>query len=254
MTKSRDVAFTVDLEPDCPPFLWGWRGVEEGMPRLLALLRDEKVRATFFTTGDAARRYPDTIRALLDDGHELACHGMWHRAFPELSREEAREEIQESAEILRAFAPVTSFRAPYLRFPESYVDLLPEHGLSLDSSHAKYKLAYWRSRRSGAFANDGTAPLTRVPASMTSSVLRIPTLVRHLILDALSSPVVLFVHPWEFVDLTHEQLRYDCRFRTGEPALRCVREVLQRFARRGARWITMRELDPRAARVTPATA
>jgi peptidoglycan-N-acetylglucosamine deacetylase len=245
MSTSPAVAFTVDLEPDCPPFLWGWRGVEEGMPRLLSLLREERVRATFFTTGDSARRYPDTVRALVADGHELACHGMSHRAFPDLSRDEARAEIDGSADILRAFAPVTSFRAPYLRFPGEYVDLILDAGLTLDSSHAKYKLAYWRSRRTDASRRQAPA-LTRVPASMTSSVLRLPRFVRHLILDALSSPVVLFVHPWEFVDLTHEHLRYDCRFRTGEPALACVREVLQRFASRGARWITMRELDPRA--------
>ena len=248
MTASPAVAFTVDLEPDCPPFLWSWRGVEEGMPRLLSLLREQGVRATFFTTGDSARRYPEAVRALLADGHELACHGMWHRPFPDLSRDEARAEIEESAEILRAFAPVTSFRAPYLRFPETYVDLLAASGLTLDSSHAKYKLAYWRSR-GGDDARRLAPSLTRVPASMTSSVLRLPRVIRHLILDALASPVVLFVHPWEFVDLTQEALRYDCRFRTGEPALACVREVLQRFTAHGCRWITMRELDPRATRV-----
>ena len=44
----------------------------------------------------------------------------------------------------------------------------------------------------------------------------------------LSDPVVLFVHPWEFVDLTRERLRYDCRFRTGDVALRCLREVIDR--------------------------
>jgi peptidoglycan/xylan/chitin deacetylase (PgdA/CDA1 family) len=248
MSDALRVAFTVDLEPDCPPFLWGWRGVEEGMPRLLSLLREERVRATFFSTGDAARRYPETVHALLADGHELACHGMWHRAFPDLSRDEASAEIEESAEILRGFAPVTSFRAPYLRFPERYVELLPVHGLTLDSSQGKYKLDYWRAKLG---ANDIPRPatLTRIPASTTSSVLRIPRLLRRAILGALSSPVVLFVHPWEFVDLTHEDLRYDCRFRTGEPALACVREVLRGFAARGAHWITMRELDPHAARV-----
>jgi len=241
MTALR-VAFTVDLEPDCPPFLWGWRGVEEGMPRLLAMLRDERVRATFFTTGDAARRFPDTVNELLADGHELACHGMSHRAFPDLTRDEARAEIEESAAILRQFGPVTSFRAPYLRFPEEYVDLVEANGFTLDSSHGKYKLAYYRSRLRG----QQHSRLTRVAASMTSSVLRIPRVLRTPILRALSSPVVLFVHPWEFVDLTREQLRWDCRFRTGDVALACARDVLRDYAGRGARWITMRELDPAA--------
>ena len=236
------VAFTIDLEPDCPPFLWGWRGLEEGMPRLLVMLREEGVRATFFTTGDAARRYPEVVRALLADDHELACHGMTHRAFPDLTPDEARMEIEESASILRRFATVTSFRAPYLRFPEEYVPIVEANGFTLDSSHAKYKLAYWRSRKSAR----ERAGLTRVPASMTSSVLRIPRVLRTPILRSLSSPVVLFVHPWEFVDLTREKLRWDCRFRTGDMALTCVRDVLRDYARRGARWITMRELDPAA--------
>jgi hypothetical protein len=82
---------------------------------------------------------------------------------------------------------------------------------------------------------------------MTSSVLRLPAFVRDPWLRSLADPVVLFVHPWEFVDLTREDLRYDCRFRTGDVALRCVREVIELFQRRGARFVTMRELEPRAA-------
>jgi hypothetical protein len=54
------------------------------------------------------------------------------------------------------------------------------------------------------------------------------------------------VHPWEFVDLTNEDLRYDCRFRTGPVALRALREVITLFQRRAARFVTMRELDPAA--------
>jgi hypothetical protein len=70
--------------------------------------------------------------------------------------------------------------------------------------------------------------------------------VRDSWLSALSSPVVLFVHPWEFVDLTRERLRLDCRFRTGEPALRAIREVVAYFRTRGARFVRMRELGSRA--------
>jgi peptidoglycan-N-acetylglucosamine deacetylase len=58
---------------------------------------------------------------------------------------------------------------------------------------------------------------------------------------------VLFVHPWEFVDLRDSDLRLDCRFATGAPALERVGEVLRWLARRGARFVTMRELVPDAA-------
>ena len=225
------VSFTVDLEPDCPPYLWTWRGVEEGMPRLLAMLAEEQVRATFFTTGDVAQQHPRIVRELVDAGHELACHGMSHTAFDRMSRPQAEREITESVAILRGFATVTSFRAPYLRFPAEFLPLLVDAGFEVDSSIAKYK----RAPR-------GPSPLPRIAASVTSSVLRAWDVVRWPYLRLQREPVVLFVHPWEFVDLTGERLRWDCRLRTGEPALRRTREVLRHFARRGARFVTIREL------------
>ena len=228
------VAFTVDLEPDCPPFLRGFRGIEQGLPRLLALLRDVNVPATFFTTGEVAKRYPESIHRVVSDGHELACHGMTHTAFTALERDAARDEIRQSADILRAFAPVTSFRAPYLRFPDRYVDLLEGAQFRVDSSQAKYKVAYYRSPRSSR--------IRRIPASVTSSVLRLPRLIRRAYLGALSSPIVLFVHPWEFVDLRREKLRFDCRFKTGDIALACVREVLTWYSERGSTFLRVRDL------------
>ena len=79
------------------------------------------------------------------------------------------------------------------------------------------------------------------PASVTSSVLRLPRAVREAWLARLASPVVLFVHPWEFVDLRDYDLRLDCRFATGATALRRVRAVLDFLSARGARFVTMRE-------------
>jgi len=229
------VALTVDFEPDCPPYLSStFRGIERGAPRLLELFADTGVRATYFSTSEVAERHPAAVRALLDGGHELGCHGVTHTAFDQMDEATARWEIEQSSHVLRAFAPVTSFRAPYLRFPDAYVPLLEGNGFALDSSLAKYKRSYHAPRR--------PTRLARIPASMTSSVLRLPAFVRDPWLSTLRDPVVLFVHPWEFVDLTRERLRYDCRFRTGDVALRCLREVIEAFARRGATFMTMREL------------
>jgi peptidoglycan-N-acetylglucosamine deacetylase len=230
-------SFTCDLEPDCPPYLRGFRGVEHGLPKLLRLLGDLGITATFFTTGEVARRYPDAVRSVLSGGHELACHGMTHTAFTQMSRDDARAEITESAAILRSHAPVTSFRAPYLKFPDAYLDLLEVNGFELDSSQARYKKAYYDSKRSGV-----TTTLRRIPASLTSSALRIPRLLREAYVRAVPQPVVLFVHPWEFVDLRREKLRFDCRFRTGDVAIACVVDVLRGMQRRGARFMTMRDL------------
>jgi peptidoglycan/xylan/chitin deacetylase (PgdA/CDA1 family) len=232
-----DVCFTVDYEPDCPPYMTRtFRGVEEATAPLLAMLREEEVPATFFSTGVVAERYPAAIDAIVRDGHELGCHGHTHRKFPDLPPDEAREEIETSAAVLRRHAPVTSFRAPNLVFPDAYLRFLADAGFSLDSSQARYKAAWWRRDR------HATAPLRRIPASATSSVLRLPRPLREAYLSALGAPVVLFVHPWEFVDLRHTDLRLDCRFATGETAFRRVRAVLRFLTRRGARFVTMRDL------------
>lgn len=227
-TLTMDLYLTVDLEPDCPPYLHTFRGMETGADLLLDLFATEQIPATFFTTGDVARRYPEVIQRLVAQGHELGGHGESHRAFTRLSPAEAKTEIATSSATLRQFAPVTAFRAPYLLFPERYLQLLIDHGYRIDASQAKYKLDYYRS--------SPPTPLQRLPASTTSSVLRLPAAIRNPWLDRLRSPVVLFVHPWEFVDLRNERLRLDCRFRTGQPALDDLRAVIAFFQRKGARF------------------
>ena len=112
------VCFTVDVEHDCPPFLTTYRGIEEGMPRLMGLLAEEGVRSTFFITGDVAQRYPAIVKQLVDQGHEVGCHGQTHRPFDTLDEPTAREEIRASSATLRQFAPCRSFRPPTCDFPK----------------------------------------------------------------------------------------------------------------------------------------
>jgi peptidoglycan-N-acetylglucosamine deacetylase len=226
----KTACFSADVEQDCPPYLDTTRGMSEGMPKLLDLLAELEVPGTFFTTGEMARRFPAIIRRVVDEGHELACHGDLHRDFTTLTREEAAGELRESTRTLRTFGPVVSFRAPYLRFPSTYLPLLVEHGLTIDSSVARYK--FGADQRIG----ETVTGLTRVPASATSSVLRLPSLIRTPWLRALQQPLMLFVHPWEAVDFRNSTLRADCRFRTGEVGIRAWREVLLGLKKSGARF------------------
>ncbi|HEY7292858.1 MAG TPA: polysaccharide deacetylase family protein [Vicinamibacterales bacterium] len=226
-----NVHFTVDVEQDCPPYLTGWRGIEQGMPRLLTMLAEEGVRGTFFTTGEVARRFPAAVEAIVSAGHELGCHGDTHRDFSTLTLAEAEHEVRHASLSLRPFGSVTSFRAPYLRFPRDYMAVLAQFDYTLDSSEGRHK-------QLGASVHSDHGVL-RVPASVTSSTLRWPAVVRDRLLARLSDPIVLFVHPWEFVDLRRERLRYDCRFRTGDEAIDAARSALQFLAARGATFAPM---------------
>lgn len=229
----RIICLTVDAEPDCPPYLRGWRGMEEGAPQLLDLFAGEGVPATFFTTGDAARRHPALVQRMVADGHELASHGMTHRPFPTLSAAEAEAEIRETSALLREHAPVTAFRAPNLRMPDRYLPLLEADGYRVDSSRGKYKPAHWRP--------SAVTSLTRIPASVTSSWLRLPAPLRDPMLRRLSSPAVLFVHPWEMVDLSDAPIPWDCRAGTGPAALESLRQVVHLFKDLGAHFLRISE-------------
>ncbi len=231
---SARVFLTIDAEPDCPPYLDGWRGMDEGAPRLLDLLAERGVPATVFTTGETARRYPGFVARLVEEGHEIGCHGMTHRSFRRLDAGEAEEEIRASSQVLREAAEVVSFRAPYLQLPERHLPLLEAYGYRLDSSRGRYKPAHWRPAE--------PSTLRRVPASMTSSWLRVSPWLRDPILRALPDPVVLFVHPWEFVDLRDADIPWDCRLGTGAHALRSLASVLELYQASGARFARMRAL------------
>jgi len=235
---------TVDLEQDCPPFLTSYRGIEEGAPALLGLLADEGLPATFFTTGDVARRYPGLARVIVDSGHELGCHGDTHERFDRMERPAAERDLRQASATLRAHGPVVSFRAPNLAFPDRFLPLLEASGYLVDSSQARYKLSHLRRGRA-------STTLLRVPASSTSSLLRVPAIFRDAVLRRLAEPVVLFVHPWEFIDLTADRrVRLDCRFRTGPMALECLRTALRLLKSSGAQFCRMRDLN--AARAASA--
>ncbi len=229
------VALTVDVEQDCPPFLDSYRGIDEGLPMLLDLFRGEGVQSTFFTTGRVAERYPELVRRIPREGHELGCHGYAHDRYDRMDPTQAASDLRRARRCLEAIDPVLcSFRAPNLAFPAAYLGLLRETGFTVDSSAASYKPPFLRvpERRDG---------ITRIPVSLTSSLLRLPL---PLISPWLNRrrELVLFVHPWEFVDLSGLSIRYDCRFNTGPTALARLTGLIGWLRRGGYRLCLMREL------------
>lgn len=112
------VSLTFDVEQDCPPYLNTTRGMEEGLPKILDLLNEKNIKATFFFTAEMARRYPNLARRVVDEGYELGCHGFNHERFDKLKKSRAEAIIKKSLNVLREFGDVVSFRAPNLQLPE----------------------------------------------------------------------------------------------------------------------------------------
>jgi peptidoglycan/xylan/chitin deacetylase (PgdA/CDA1 family) len=231
------VHLSIDLEHDCLPYLGTRRGLDEGMSRLLDLLADLRVTTTVFCTGTVLEERPNLVTRVVDLGHRLGCHSLTHPNFGRLGAREAEAEIGEAIARLREVAPVRSFRAPYLTFPDRFVPILAAHGVELDSSQARYKPRTLRG-------HPDSPDLIRVPASVPPSLLRAPGIVRDRILGRLSDPVVLFVHPWEFVDFRDARIPWDSRFGTGDGALDALREVVGVFRGLGREFAPLETLLP----------
>ncbi|MEJ2725187.1 MAG: polysaccharide deacetylase family protein [Deltaproteobacteria bacterium] len=213
---------TIDVEQDCPPMLSSMHGIKDGLPKLLKIFKQEEVKATFLVTGAVAQFHPRSIEGIIEKGHELGCHGYAHERFDRLSPKEARNVIDKALEILREFdGDIVSFRAPNLKFPTQYLDFLEGQGFLIDSSLAKYKPPF--PRRSSKVGH-----MIRVPVSVTSSFLRLPLPLVLPVLRKVQNPV-LFAHPWEFMDMSKTPVRFDCRFNTGEGALRNLSAIIRHF-------------------------
>lgn len=88
--------------------------VEDNTNRLLDLFQRKNVKCTFFTLGWVAKKCPDLIRRIVNEGHELASHGLSHKRATLMSRGEFRADLLDSKTILEQVsgAKVIGYRAP----------------------------------------------------------------------------------------------------------------------------------------------
>ncbi|HAJ96853.1 MAG TPA: polysaccharide deacetylase [Ruminococcus sp.] len=71
------------------------QGYENGYTAsILDTLKEKNATAIFFLTGDYAKREPELVQRMIDEGHMLGNHGMTHASLPTLSNEKAIEELQ----------------------------------------------------------------------------------------------------------------------------------------------------------------
>src|SRR5262249_9611031 len=75
-------------------------GANQGLSALLAVLQRHGMRATFAVPAVLAQIYAERIRELAADGHEIAAHGFKHEEVSGLEREDERERIERTAEVL----------------------------------------------------------------------------------------------------------------------------------------------------------
>jgi polysaccharide deacetylase family protein (PEP-CTERM system associated) len=197
--------------------------------RILGALDAAAVRGTFFVLGWVAERHPDLVRAIHVAGHEVGCHGYWHRLIYEQTPQEFRDDLSQARDVLQDLIGerVVAYRAPSFSITRRSLwalDVLIEEGFQIDSSiyptyHDRYGVAgtplephritraageIWEFppavyRRLGYPLPIGGGGYFRLyPYAFTRRGLRA--------LNAQERPFVTYLHPWEF-DPTQPRLR-----------------------------------------------
>jgi len=84
------------------------------------------------------------------------------------------------------------------------------------------------------------AKIIRIPVTITSSFLRLPPALFLPLLKCVKAPLI-FVHPWEFVDMSKLPIRLDCKFNTGEKALQNLKTLIHSFKDENYHFLTVGE-------------
>ncbi|QPV62695.1 polysaccharide deacetylase family protein [Halosimplex litoreum] len=233
-----------------------------GVTALLDALDEAIGAATFFTVGELADEHPRVIERIAAAGHEVASHTHTHRHLSELDEGERRDELARSRERLEAVTgeSVTGFRAPSFDMGPDHFEALADAGYDYDSSVVAcrsipgwYGGEFDAERPTAARAVEPTAPdgLVEVPVSVMPR-LRLPltgtwirffgvsyTILGMRLLARRGIAPVLYVHPWELVDLPAvEGVPSRVYVRTGAYMRRAVRRILAE----PFEFVTVREL------------
>jgi polysaccharide deacetylase family protein (PEP-CTERM system associated) len=195
--------------------------IERNTHRLLDLLHEYGVKATFFVLGWIAEHYPKLVKEIYASGHEIACHGYNHRLIYDLTPEQFREDVRIAKGLLEDIAGVRviGYRAAsYSIIKETLwaLDILIEEGFRYDSSifpiyHDRYGLPeadrfpHTIKRENGEIIEfpPSTYPLfnQNIPVAgggyLRLFPLRITKTAIRRINEKENNIAILYIHPWE---------------------------------------------------------
>lgn len=228
----QDNALTIDVEDyfqvlAMAPYVARseWEGayphrVEGNIDKVLALLEEYDVRATFFVLGWVAERYPTAIRRVAEQGHELANHGYGHERVTAIGPRLFREDVSRAKGLLEDIAaqPVIGYRAPAFSIgphtPWAF-EILQETGHSYSSSVYPIHHDHYGAPGAPRFAHrtEWSQGLLEVPPATFrlgghnwpvagGGYFRLlPYFLSRLALNRINRgdcrPAVFYIHPWE---------------------------------------------------------
>ena len=222
-------ALTIDVEdyfqvsafaPHIPRSEWETRPtrVEDNVERILAMLAEHGVHATFFTLGWVAERHPGAMRQIAEAGHEVASHGYGHHRASDLSRAAFVSDITRTKALLEDTTgqPVKGYRAPSFSISgrnEWAFDCIAEAGYRYSSSIYPVKHDHYGMPNAPRFPHSPCPGLLELPVTTTRLLGRnlpaggggyfrlMPYQVSRWFIQRVNRidghPAIFYFHPWE---------------------------------------------------------
>ncbi len=194
--------------------------VERNTRRIADILAQKKTQATFFVLGWVAERYPGLIKALADQGHEIASHGYGHELITGQTPGMFRDDVRKAKGILEDICGkrVYGYRAPSFSITKDTkwaISILIEEGYLYDSSifpvrHDRYGMP--DATPTIHLLHTEAGCIWEVPPSTTGILgIRLPVagggyfrlfpypILRQLLkrIERAGHPLVMYLHPWE---------------------------------------------------------
>jgi len=150
VSNGKTIILSFDMEPDLGSWTSATRGVMEGTPQILQALKRHGVPATFFFVGREAEAHPAVVRQIIDAGHEIGCHTMFHETVGTpvydvpvggfMREQEIDGRLTLATDAIARVAGVrpVSFRAPRLFGSSAMLRTLDRLGYVADSSLPAY--------------------------------------------------------------------------------------------------------------------
>ena len=236
-----------DMETDIGSWTPYYRGVLEGTPKILQLLSRKKVKATFFFTGETAEKYPEIVRNVAEEGHEVGCHSLFHETvgdelFPipgvkPLLPEEVPFRLKKATEIVENALgdKVVSFRAPRLWGSTIMIRSLEDLGYKVDASYPLYfygeRLTPYHPSRDD-WTKEGDMKILEIPNFADMSIksedqygrdrdqwpkfrtegaeklmIHVRNHVKYVMERGLPVVLCFYFHPWEFIKIPKGPIR-----------------------------------------------
>ena len=208
------------LSPWFPRSMWDKTPcrIERNVDLILELLGEADARATFFTLGWIAERYPAMIRRIAAAGHEIASHGYAHSRVDDLERDAFQADIALAKTILEDVADVEvkGYRAPSFSISDETEwahDCIARAGYRYSSSVYPIRHDHYGIPHAPRFAYRSRPDLLEVPITTTRVLDRnwpaggggyfrlLPYPVSkwsiRRVNDVEEQPAVFYFHPWE---------------------------------------------------------